>query len=219
MSLHKVKVFSRFERFWHWTQVVLIFSLLFSGFGVHGYHHLLDFEGMVWMHVIAAVSLIVLWVFAIFWHLTTGNWRHYIPTTKGLFTVARYYAYGIFKGEDHPYRKRFWHKHNPLQALSYLGLKLVLFPAIWLTGLAYLSYGFWSDGPLSNTSLEWIALIHTLVAFVIAAFIIIHVYLLTTGHSFVAHVKPMVTGYDDEVDLTEAEVAYLEQDEPGRIID
>jgi len=218
MSLHKVKVFSRFERFWHWAQVALILSLLFSGFGIHGYHHLLDFETMVWMHVIAAASLIVLWVFAIFWHLTTGNWRHYMPTTEGLFRTARYYAYGIFKGEDHPYRKRFWHKHNPLQALSYLGLKLVLFPAIWLTGLAYLSYGFWSEGPLSNASLEWIAVIHTLVAFAIAAFIIIHVYLLTTGHSFAAHVKPMISGYD-EVELTEAERAYLEQDEPDRLLD
>ena len=217
MSMHRVRVFSRFERFWHWTQAALIFVLLFSGFGVHGYHHLLGFEQLVWTHVIAALGLIVLWVFAIFWHLTTGNWRHYLPTLNGLWPVARYYAWGIFRGEEHPYRKRFWHKHNPLQALSYLGLKLLLFPAIWLSGLAYLSYGLWSD-PLSNASLEWIALAHTLSAFAIAAFVIIHVYILTTGHSFLAHLRPMLNGYD-EVDLSEAELAYLEADEPGRVLD
>lgn len=217
MSEYKVKVFSRFERFWHWSQALLIFTLLFSGFGIHGYYQVLSFEKLVWIHVIAAVSLILLWIFAIFWHLTTGNWRHYVPTVNGLFTVARYYAFGIFKGEDHPYKKRFWHKHNPLQALAYLGLKLGLFPVIWITGIAYLFYGFWGNGPLTASSLQWIAVIHTLFAFLMLAFIIIHTYLLTTGHSFKEHVSPMITGYD-EVELTDAELAYLEQDEPGRVV-
>ena len=53
-------------------------------------------------------------------------------------------------------------------------------------------------------------------AFAILAFIIIHLYLLTTGGSFVHHVAPMITGYD-EVELTDAELAYLEQDEPQRL--
>ncbi len=218
MSVYKVRVFSRFERFWHWSQALLIFTLLYSGFAIHGFYRPMPFEKLVWLHVIAALSLITLWIFAIFWHLTTGNWRHYLPTTNGLWAVARYYAWGIFKGEEHPYKKRFWHKHNPLQALSYLALKLGLFPVLWITGLLYLSYGFWSQGPVSAGTLEWVAVIHTLFAFFMAAFIIIHVYLLTTGHSFKAHLMPMINGYD-EVELTEAEKAYLEQDEPGRIIE
>ena len=217
MSLQKVKVFSRFERFWHWSQMALIFTLIFSGFGVHGYHHLLNFETLVWLHVAAALTLIVLWVFAIFWHLTTGSWRHYMPTTNGLFKVAKYYAFDIFKGEDHPYKKRYWHKHNPLQAMAYLWLKLFLFPALWISGAAYLLYGFWGQGALTSGSLEWIAIIHTAAAFLMVVFIIAHIYLLTTGHSTVEHIKPMITGYD-EVELTEEEKAYLEQDEPGRII-
>ena len=218
MSIHKVRVFTRFERFWHWTQAPLIFVLLFSGFSIHGLIPGIDFEKLVWTHVGAAVGLMVLWVFAIFWHLTTGNWRHYVPTVNGLFRVARYYAWGIFRGEDHPYRKRFWHKHNPLQALAYLGLKLGLFPVLWATGLAYLFYGFWGQGALTAGSLEWIAVTHTLFAFFMAAFVIIHVYLLTTGESFVEHVKPMITGYD-KVELTEAELAYLKEDEPDRVLD
>ena len=217
MAVYKVKVFTRFERFWHWTQAALIFILLFSGFAIHGFFRPTGFENLVWTHVVAASALIVLWIFAIFWHLTTGNWRHYLPTTQGLFKVARYYAWGIFRDEDHPYRKRFWHKHNPLQALAYLGLKLFLFPAIWITGLAYLLYGFWSQGASTAPLLEWVAVIHTLFAFLMAAFVIIHIYLLTTGHSFKEHVSPMITGYD-EVELTDAEKAYLEQDEPGRVI-
>ena len=47
-------------------------------------------------------------------------------------------------------------------------------------------------------------------------FIIIHVYLLTTGHSLRDHVKPMITGWD-KVDLSPEEEAYLLKDETGRI--
>jgi thiosulfate reductase cytochrome b subunit len=216
MSTRIVKVFDGFERFWHWTQMALIFSLVFTGFGIHGFHQLASFDNMVFIHASAAIALIILWIFAIFWHLTTGTWRHYLPTTDGLWRVARYYAFDIFKGEDHPFRKHYWRKHNPLQALTYLGLKLFLFPAIWISGLIYLSYGLWSDGPLTNHTLQGVAYVHVAAAFGIVVFIIAHIYLLTTGHSFIEHVKPMITGFD-EVELTEAEEAYLLQDEKNKI--
>ena len=215
MAMRKVKVFNGFERFWHWTQALLIFTLLLTGFRIHGIYQWFGFDQAVQVHTIAALSLIILWVFAIFWHLTTGSWRHYLPTTDGLLKVARFYAWGIFKGEAHPYRKHYWRKHNPLQALSYLGLKLLLFPLIWITGLAYLSYNLWQQG-VTQPALGWIAQIHVLAAYAIMAFIIIHVYLLTTGGSFKHHLMPMLNGFDD-VELSEAEEAYLEQDEPGKL--
>ena len=215
MVLRRIMLFTRFERFWHWTQMVLIMILLFTGFGIHGFHHLLSFKTAVSWHTGSALVLLLLWVFAIFWHLTTGTWRHYVPTTNGLLKVAKFYAFGIFKGERHPYRKAYWRKHNPLQAISYLALKLFLFPAIWISGILYLLYSFWG-GAASGETLMWVAVIHTAFAFAIAAFVIIHVYLLTTGHSFKEHVMPMISGFD-EVELSEAEEAYLEKDEPGHI--
>ncbi len=216
MSLRQVKIYPLFERFWHWSQMLLIMALLFTGFRLRGLHELGSFEASVNLHTLAALALIVLWIFAVFWHLTTGTWVHYLPTSNGLLRVARFYAWGIFRGEHHPYRKAYWRKHNPLQALAYLALKLALFPAIWLTGLAYLTYNFWSHRPYAGTLIEIIANLHVLTAFAIATFIIVHVYLLTTGHSFVEHVKPMITGFD-EVDLTDVEEAYLEADEPSRL--
>ncbi len=216
MSMRRVVLFTKFERFWHWTQMTLIFILLFTGFAIHGTHSLMPFDKAVMVHTFAALALILLWIFAIFWHLTTGTWRHYVPTSNGLFRVARYYAFGIFKGEHHPYRKTYQRKHNPLQALSYLGLKLFLFPAIWVSGLLYLLYPMWSNMAAGSNWLEGVAILHVISAFAILIFIIAHTYLLTTGHSFKEHVMPMVTGYD-EVDLSEAEEAYLQQDEPNHI--
>lgn len=215
MSKRQVMIFTRFERFWHWSQMSLILILLFTGFEVHGLYDVLSFKTAVSWHTGSAIALIVLWIFAIFWHLTTGTWKHYVPTTHGLWRVARFYAYGIFKGEHHPYRKAFMRKHNPLQALAYLALKIFLFPAIWISGLFYLFYGFWGT-PGSGMQLAIVALIHTAVAFAILVFVIAHIYLLTTGHSFKEHVMPMINGFD-EVDLTPAEEDYLEQDEPEKI--
>jgi thiosulfate reductase cytochrome b subunit len=216
MSVRRVVLFSKFERFWHWTQMTLIFILLFTGFAIHGLHQFISFETGVKLHTFAALGLVLLWVFAIFWHLTTGTWKHYVPTTNGLFKVARYYAYGIFKGEHHPYKKTYQRKHNPLQALSYLGLKLFLFPTIWVSGILYLFYPVWNDIANASFLLQIVAIIHVIAAFAILIFVIAHVYLLTTGHSFKEHVMPMVTGYDD-VDLTEAEEAYLQEDAPEQI--
>jgi thiosulfate reductase cytochrome b subunit len=216
MAKRSVKVYPRFERFWHWTQMALIFVLLFTGLAITGLHGGLDFGPAVIGHIIAALALIVLWIFAIFWHLTTGTWKHYVPTRDGLGRVVRFYVWGIFRGEHHPYRKAYWRKHNPLQSIAYLLLKVVLFPAIWITGLIALGWNLWETVPGATAWAQVVTNIHLLAAFAIAAFVIAHVYLLTVGHSFREHVRPMITGFDT-IDLTAEEEAYLEADEPGRI--
>ncbi|MBK1632005.1 cytochrome B [Thiohalocapsa halophila] len=216
MALYRVKIFSLFERFWHWSQMLLIVLLLVTGFGLHGFHELFSFEDAVTLHTGAALTLLVLWAFGTFWLFTTRSWRHFIPTAHGMWGVLRYYSFGIFKGERHPYRKAYWRKHNPLQALAYTMLKLVLFPAIWITGLIYLFYFAWRDLPDATAYLTGVALIHTAAAFAILAFVFIHVYMLTTGHSFREHVMPMITGFD-EVELTPEEEAYLRKDQPEDI--
>ena len=215
----KLQVFKRFERMWHWSQMALIFTLIFTGFRVHGTHELISFNNAVTIHTWAALILLVIWAFATFWLFTTGEWRHYMPTGINLFKVARYYAFGIFKGEHHPYIKTYRRKHNPLQALTYLMVKTIIFPAVWISGIAYLLISFGLTDLVSVfgiNSVEFTATIHTIAAIAIVVFIIAHVYLLTTGHSFVEHLKPMITGYDD-VELTDEELAYLRADEPNRI--
>ncbi|MCG6942163.1 MAG: cytochrome b/b6 domain-containing protein [Thiohalocapsa sp.] len=216
MALHRVKIFSIFERFWHWAQMLLILVLLVTGFGLHGFHDLFTFKQAVTLHTAAALTLLLLWAFGTFWLFTTRNWRHFIPTVQGMWGVFRYYSFGIFKGERHPYRKAYWRKHNPLQALAYTMLKLVLFPAIWITGLIYLFYFAWRDIPHATEYLQGVAMVHVAAAFAILTFVFIHVYMLTTGHSFRDHVMPMFTGFD-EVDLTPEEEAYLRKDQPQDI--
>src|SRR5690606_8740534 len=137
-------------------------------------HRLLSFVTAVTIHSIVAVALMLLWIFTAFWLMTTGAWRQFAPRRAGLWQVARFYAWGVFRGEDHPYRKVLRRRHNPLQALAYLALKVLLFPAVFLSGIAYLGYTFWDHLDPSGWAIWAVANIHILAAFAIAAFVVAH---------------------------------------------
>jgi thiosulfate reductase cytochrome b subunit len=196
----RVKVFSGFERFWHLTQLLLIFGLLFTGFNIHGTWSVLPFEQALDVHIVLALSLIGLWVLAIFWHLTTGEWRQYVPTGKGLMPMVLYYAYGIFSGEAKPYTMTVNAKHNPLQRLAYFGFKVAIAPALWVSGLLLLFYVSWSPTALGAAlPLAWVAWVHVGAAFALILFLIVHVYMAaTTGTPWYAYLRAMFTdGYEE----------------------
>lgn len=196
-KMERIYVFKRFERFWHWAQAGLIMLMMFTGFAVHGTHRLIGFETAVEIHTFAAWALITLWCFAIFWHFTTGEWKQYIPTTEKLGAMVKYYLTGIFTNAPHPFRQTTLQKHNPLQRLAYLGVKLFINPLLWITGLAYLFYNDWPALGLGGLSLQWVALAHTASAFLMLSFFVVHVYFATTGHTPTAHIKAMITGYEE----------------------
>ncbi|MCD1638230.1 cytochrome b/b6 domain-containing protein [Stutzerimonas frequens] len=193
----RLYLFTRFERFWHWSQAALIITLLFSGFAIHGSHALLDFRTAVEVHEVAAWLLIALWIFAIFWHFTTGQWRQYIPTLSNIRRVALYYARGIFIGAPHPYKVTAERKHNPLQRIAYLGVLVLINPLIWISGLLYLFWGRLAPLLPDWLALEAVALAHTGGAFLMLIFLIVHVYLTTTGHTPLAHIRAMITGWEE----------------------
>ncbi|MDD3686440.1 MAG: cytochrome b/b6 domain-containing protein [Bacteroidales bacterium] len=198
--MKKAYIYKGFERFWHWTQSLLIFTLALTGFEVNGAYEIFGYETAVNVHNFSAISLIILVVFAIFWHFTTGEWRQYIPTVKNLKAQAAYYITGIFKNAPHPTRKTILTKLNPLQRLTYLGLKIVLIPLMVLTGILYMFYRYPMGGEIYSLnfgSVEPVALLHTIGAFLLIAFIVAHIYLTTTGHTPTSNIKAMITGWED----------------------
>lgn len=213
-----VLVYPKFERLWHWSQASSIAVLFFTGLGMNGMHHVLSFEMAVKIHTWVALALLLLWVFATFWLFTTGSYKLFLPRIKGLVDVARYYSFGVFKGEHHPYQKSLSQRLNPLQGLAYAALKTVIFPLVWGTGLIYLAYNFWETVPNAPLWLEVVANLHMAVAWFVAGFVVLHIYLLTIGHSFFKGVRPMITG-TETVALTREQEAYLERHESWRLVD
>ena len=194
----RVYLYKRYERFWHWSQALLIGLMMLTGFEVHGSYTLLGYGPAVDWHTNFAWALLVLWAFTIFWQFTTGEWRQYRPSLHNVLGMARYYTIGIFKDVPHPFRPSSQQKHNPLQRLTYLLLLAFILPLIWASGLLYLFYADWPRFGLARwLTLENVALAHTTGAYLIVAFFFAHVYLTTTGHTVFAHIKAMLTGWED----------------------
>jgi len=213
MSKHKkVYVYQGFERFWHWNQALLIFLLAFTGFEIHSSYEFFGFETAVDIHNKAAWGFIILIVFAIFWHITTGEWKQYIPTTQNLKAQAEFYLFGIFRNAPHPTRKTIISKLNPLQRLVYLGLKLLVIPVMVISGLLFMFYRYPQGDTIAMINidnLEIIALVHTAGAFVLLSFVAVHLYLITTGHTVTSNLQAMITGWEeleDEDDSPEHDV-------------
>ena len=198
MKMVKIYLFTRFERIWHWVQMLLIFMLIITGFEVHGFYTLFGFESAVKLHNFFGITWCILVVFIIFWMLITAEWKQYIPTTQKLFEVAKYYLFGIFQGKEHPIHQTRESKHNPLQRLIYLGLISSVLPVQIMTGLLYWTYNDWQGWGLTGfLDLQIVATIHFIIAVYLIHFIIIHVYMTTTGHTPTAHIKAMFSGYEE----------------------
>jgi thiosulfate reductase cytochrome b subunit len=200
-----VYIYKAFERFWHWTQALLIFFLAATGFEIHGSISFFGYENAVKYHNIAAYAFIILILFAIFWHVTTGEWKQYVPTLTNIKGELNFYLTGIFKNAPHPTKKTVLSKLNPLQKLVYFGLKILVIPVMVVSGILYMFYRYPQKGSivgLKVESLEPIAVVHTAGAFLLIAFIIMHIYLMTTGTTLTSNLKAMLTGYEelDEVD-------------------
>ena len=180
--------------------------LAITGFEVHGSYSIFGFEKAAEYHRVASWMLIGLLIFAIFWHLTTGEWRQYIPTTKQLKEQIKFYISGIFKGEHHPTQKSELSKLNPLQRIVYLGFKVILIPLTTTSGILYMLYKTIDQNNLiviEDYPLSGIAFWHTMGAILLMIFLVVHVYMTTTGKTPTSNINAMITGYEELEDNEE----------------
>ncbi len=206
--MKRVYIYDKFNRVWHWGQAFLIIFLAITGFEINGSFEFFGFETAVRWHNVAAIALVILVALAIFWHFTTGVWRHYVPTIKNIREQVKYYTWGIFNNDPHPVKKTELSKLNPLQRIVYFGLKILVIPVMIISGILYLLYRYPQKGTmmsLGTDNLEAIALFHTAGAFALIAFIIVHLYLISTGHTITSNLKAMITGYE-EIEEDEKEI-------------
>ncbi|MBF0587233.1 cytochrome b/b6 domain-containing protein [Prosthecochloris sp. N3] len=198
--MRKVYLYARFQRFWHWMQALIIFSLLVTGLEVHGLFHLLGYEAAFHVHNAFAWGLVLFILLAFFWYITTGDFRQYLTEGNLLEKImmqARYYMVGIFKNEPHPFKKNEISRLNPLQRITYLMLTLVGLPLQIIVGFAYYYYNELVALGMDPDWIEPIAVIHTLLAYLLIGFVIMHVYMTTTGHTLTSNIKAMVTGWEE----------------------
>jgi thiosulfate reductase cytochrome b subunit len=202
-ATRKVYLYTFYERMWHWVQAIAIILLILTGVIVHRPDMFGSFDlGMVVpIHNVLGFLLLFNAFFALFYFLAGHTIQQFLPEPKGFFyqaiQQAMYYGRGIFRGEPHPFEKDERHKMNPLQQATYLVILNILLPLQIITGI--LIWGAQRWPALSNAigGLQYIAPFHTLVAWTFAAFVIMHVYLTTTGHTPTAALEGMITGWEE----------------------
>jgi len=204
--MKRVYIYNKYNRFWHWAQAAFIIFLAVTGFEIHGSYHILGFENAIRLHNNTAFALIALIVMTVFWDLATGEWKQYIPTLDLIKGQIDYYITGIFKNAPHPTHKTMYNKFNPLQRITYFGIKVVILPVMIISGLIYYlnCCDLLSIGGVTSPGL--IAGIHMIGAFFLVGFIVIHVYLTTTGYKPFSSIKAMLFGWE-EMSEHEAEIA------------
>ena len=198
-EFEEVYMYTFYERLWHWTQAIVILLLIATGIVIHrpDIFGWADFSLMVPLHNALAILLVLNAAFAAFYHFASGEIRQYLPEPRGFFSrgikQVDFYLRGIFQGEQHPFEKTPDRKLNPLQQLTYLAILNILLPLQIITGLLMFGAMWW---PKLAEWLWYMAPLHTLVAWFFVAFVILHMYLTTTGATITADLEGMITGWD-----------------------
>ena len=202
-ELRRVYMYSVYERQWHWLQSAVIFGLLITGLIIHkpDYFTIFSFPYVVQVHNALALILVINAALAAFYHLASGEIRQFLPEPHGLFNhaflQARYYLYGIFKGEAHPFEKSRQHKMNPIQQMTYMVILNILLPLQIITGAVTWGAQKFPETAEGLGGLTVVTPIHSLVAWLFVSFIILHVYMTTTGPTPLANIRAMMMGWDD----------------------
>lgn len=199
----RVYLYRVYERAWHWLMALSIIALMTTGLQIEfaGEKTLIPLLTAVRIHNFFAIVLTANAFLSLFYHLTAGAIRQFIPPREGLARQvaeqARYYAKGILLGQPHPSPKTAQRKLNPLQQLTYLALLNVLFPFQVITGTLIWGASRWPELASALGGLTIVAPLHDLGSWLFLAFFVLHLYLTTTGHTVLSHVGAMVHGYEE----------------------
>ncbi len=192
-------------RIWHWTNALLIISLIVSGISLHFADPkamLLPFSLARDIHNIAGVALCVTYGVFVIGNIVSGNWWQFVPKPdnflKNIWLQTRFYIWDIFLGRPHPFAVTLERHFNPLQQITYWAVMYLLMPLVLITGVMFLWPELAPDRLFGVDGLLPIALAHFVFGLCILLFLLSHIYLATLGTTPTQQIKMMITGWHEE---------------------
>jgi thiosulfate reductase cytochrome b subunit len=116
---------------------------------------------------------------------------------KAFYQQARYYLFGIFRGDPHPFPVNAERKFNPIQQITYNVIQHAITPVTFVTGWALLYPETIILNVFGYSGIMLTSLLHVAAGFLISVFLVIHLYFITVGHSVTSNLKSMITGYHE----------------------
>lgn len=187
-------------RLWHWVNALLFLTLMVTGVSMHySLNWLVPFDTAVPVHNTCGMLLTASWLVFVAGNLWGGNGKHYLINLRtlpgDLMAQVRYYLHGIFVGAPHPFHVTPEQKLNSLQTLSYIGVMFGLMPILILSGWSFL-FSTALPETLFGVGTVWIiAMVHLATSWMLVLFLVVHVYIITTGTTPTSNLKAMVTGW------------------------
>ncbi len=194
-------------RLWHLANAVLFLILIFTGIsmqfaGSDRSFSLIRFDQAVTWHNVSAIILTCNYVIFILGNVFTNNSRHYRIRKENfwgdLLSQLKFYSFGMFKKEKHPFPVTYEQKFNPLQKISYVLAMYVGMPVIIITGIGLLFPGILVHQFLGVSGLLITDILHIATGFILSIFMLIHIYTCTLGDKPTTLFKSMINGYHEE---------------------
>ena len=219
---HRIYLYPKWIRLWHIVNALMFLILIATGLSMQYTNasgwllqelganpaektetttFLMSFTTAISWHNIAA--LIVTLGFLVFFtgNVITRNSRNYIPRKKffikNMMIQLRFYAFGIFKGENHPFPINKDRKFNPLQQASYIFAMYIAMPLVILSGIGMFFPELVPTQMFGVSGLMINGLIHIISGYTLSMFMIIHIYTCTLGAKPTTLYKGMITGYHE----------------------
>ena len=198
-------------RIWHWTNAIGFVLLIATGLQIRYLDliHVLSFKVAVVTHNWIGFVLIANFFVWLIFYLSSDKIKVYHPELspmkyfRGTFRQLQFYGYGIFKGAPNPHHLSVYRKFNPLQSLAYQIIMMLIVPVQFFTGLLLWDVTRFSSMVDMFGGVRVVDTVHVLFFIFVSGFILIHPYLSTLGHTPLAHIKAMLTGYEEVEDDSE----------------
>ena len=192
-------------RIWHWINAMGFLLLIASGLQIRYLEiaEVLPFKLAVEIHNWIGFVLIANYFLWLGFYMFTDKITVYLPELnsekyfKDSWRQIKFYGYEIFLGKTNPHHPTAYHKFNPLQIMMYQIVMLIFVPIQFVSGLFLWDvkqFAFWVD---LLGGVRIVDTIHVLMFIVFSGFLLMHLYLITLGPTRFAHIKAMLTGFEE----------------------
>ena len=192
-------------RLWHTLNAVLIIILIITGISMQytgeDMKFLVGFQKAVRWHNLSATFLTLSFIFFVTGNLFTGNGKYYKIEKQNFWSdlvkQMRYYAWGMFRGEKHPFPVSLERKFNPLQKFSYVMAMYVAMPLVIISGIGLMFPEVTINRIFGVSGLILTDILHITMGFFLSVFLIIHIYTCTLGSKPTSLFRGLISGYHE----------------------
>lgn len=197
-------LYPKWLRAWHFLNALLFIILIVTGLSMQytdldNSNYVVGFAKAVKWHNYAAFLLTTSYVFFIIGNAFTKNGRYYRINSENfwydLMKQLRYYSFGMFRGEKHPFPVTEERKFNPLQKVTYVLAMYLGMPLLIISGFVLLFPEVAFDNVFGMSGLVLNDILHIATGFLLSIFMIIHIYTCTLGAKPSSLFWGMISGY------------------------